>query len=331
MATITWMTGTRLSYLADAIGHRTGISRAIMGLLFLAAITELPELVTTFYSSWKGNAALALNNMFGGIVMQTAVLAVADAFVLHLAISALPRKTTPILEGMLLIVMLSALLVVTMVGEIALFGYAGLGAIILAAVYVTSVLLLRRVDKSQNWKPIDLPNPDQLKTKTKNRDFRNTSARTQALYSILAICVILICGTLLVESAEAIAVQTFLGNSFVGVTLLAAATSLPELSTTITAVRIGAYTMAISNILGSNLIMILLILPADLLYRSGPILDQADDTARVALGFGVLVTAIYLVGLLVRKKPRIMGMGVDSLVVLVVYAISLVTLFQVSR
>ncbi|MDP7545688.1 MAG: sodium:calcium antiporter, partial [Alphaproteobacteria bacterium] len=87
-AAAVWLTGTRLSYLADAISGRTGVGRAFMGLIFLAGITELPELVTTVYAAWKGSAALALNNMFGGIVMQTAILAVADAFVVHAVITA---------------------------------------------------------------------------------------------------------------------------------------------------------------------------------------------------------------------------------------------------
>lgn len=81
---------------------------------------------------------------------------------------------------------------------------------------------------------------------------------------------ILGCGVALVFTAEAIGAQTGLGNSFIGATLLAGSTSLPELSTTIMAVRLHSYTMAISNIFGSNLIMVLLILPADMLYLPGP-------------------------------------------------------------
>ena len=332
-AAVVWMTGTRLSYLADAISDRTGIGRALMGLLFLAGITELPELVTTVYAAWIGSAALALNNMFGGIVMQTAILAVADAFVAHAVITAFPRKPTPILEGILLILLLSAILTITLVGEIVILGYVGGGAMILAAVYVLSIFLLKKFDSGQNWRPIDLPPKVAAETgqPTKENSFHSAAIPTLVAYSLLAAAVILVCGTLLVEAAEAIADQTSLGRSFVGATLLAAATSLPELSTTITAVRMGAYTMAISNIFGSNLIMVLLIFPADLFYRDGAILDLADDTARLALVVGILVTAVYMVGLLVKKKPRILGMGLDSMLVLVIYGFSLFALLQVSR
>lgn len=134
---------------------------------------------------------------------------------------------------------------------------------------------------------------------------------------------------MLVESAQAVADQSALGSSFIGVTLLAASTSLPELSTTIAAVRLGAYTMAISNIFGSNLIMVLVLFPADIFYRQGEILHQADDTARLALLSGIFVTVIYVIGLLVKKKPRILGMGLDSVLVLTVYLASLYAFYSV--
>ncbi len=331
-AAVVWLTGTRLSYLADAISERSGIGRALIGLVFLAGITELPELVTTIYAAWIGSATLALNNMFGGIVMQTAILAIADGFVVHAAITAFPRKPTPILEGVLLILLLSAVLTISMAGEIVLWGYVGGGAMILAGVYALAVLLLHKFDSRHDWRPIGLP-PKAAVSDPSGRpnSFHLAPLRALVLYSFVASVLILVCGTLLVEAAEAIAVQTRLGRSFVGVTLLAAATSLPELSTTITAVRMGAYTMAISNIFGSNLIMVLLIFPADLFYRDGAILDRADDTARLALVFGILVTAVYLAGLLIKKKRRILGMGLDSTLVLIIYALSLYALLQVSR
>jgi len=133
----------------------------------------------------------------------------------------------------------------------------------------------------------------------------------------------------LVTSAEAIAVQSGLGASFIGVTVLAAATSMPEISTTFAAVRLGAYTMAISNIFGSNLIMLALLLPADMLYREGTLLAAAGRPELLALIFGLMVTAIYVAGMLVRRKPKVLGMGLDSALVLAVYATSLATLYAV--
>jgi cation:H+ antiporter len=134
--------------------------------------------------------------------------------------------------------------------------------------------------------------------------------------------VILVCGILVVDCVAAIADQSGLGSSFIGVTLLATSTSLPELTTTIAAVRLGAHTMAISNIFGSNLIMVVFILPADIFYREGAILREADGIALLALVAGIFVTVVYVAGLLAKRKPQFLGMGVDSMVVLGTYLIS---------
>jgi len=329
LATAVWFAGTRLSYLADAIAKHTGVSRAIMGLIFLAAITELPELVTTSAAAVKGDAALALNNMFGGITMQTAILAVADAVAVRVTLSSFPRKPTPILEGTLLILLLTTTLVIISVGDVSLFFNVGLGATVLAGVYFLSIFVLNRYDKDHAWRPVYLPEPEDVPPVLPWHAFHDLPLRTLAMQSCGVAVVILVCGILLVETASAIADQSGLGSSFIGVTLLAATTSLPELSTTIAAVRIGAYTMAVSNIFGSNLIMLFVLFPADLFYRQGVILNEADETAQLALLSGIAVTTIYIIGLLIKNKPRIAGMGLDSILVLGVYLVSVYAFYTV--
>ena len=101
-------------------------------------------------------------------------------------------------------------------------------------------------------------------------------------------------------------------------------TSLPELSTTVAAVRIGAYTMAISNIFGSNLLMLALVWPADILYVKGPILAAFEPVLNLALVSGLLVTVIYIAGLVLRSRRHVLGFGYDSLAVLAVFFATLV-------
>ena len=97
-ATIVWLAGTILAVAAEEISDRRKLGKAMMGFIVLAAATELPEIVTTFVAAIKGNAALLLNNMFGGIALQTALLAVADATAVGVAITRYPRNPTPILK-----------------------------------------------------------------------------------------------------------------------------------------------------------------------------------------------------------------------------------------
>lgn len=85
--------------------------------------------------------------------------------------------------------------------------------------------------------------------------------------------------------------------------------------------------MAISNIFGSNLIMVFLLLPADIFYSEELLLRQIDASAGFAVIAGIVVTSAYLIGIILRKRNRFLGMGYDSLFVLVFYILSLFALY----
>ncbi len=323
-----WIAGTQLAVAAEEISDRAQLGKNIMGLVFLAAATELPEIVTTLFAAIEGQARLLLNNMFGGIALQTTMLAIADLMAVHVAITRFPRKPTPILEGTFLILMLALLQGVILIGDMPVFERVGLGSILLAVLYVGIIQLLREQDRNSVWVPVEIPSV-QPGERARGLLARVAGDTRRVLYwrFSLASLAILVFGIVLVISAEQLAVQTGLGTSFIGATLLAGSTSLPELSTTVMAVRLHSYTMAISNIFGSNLIMILLILPADIAYRDGALLQQADASASFALICGMIVTAIYVIGLILRSRRRVFGMGYDSAAVVAVYLCALGVLY----
>ncbi|MGB3245065.1 MAG: hypothetical protein WBB25_11055 [Sulfitobacter sp.] len=326
-AACVWVAGARLAYLADALADRFKLAKSLVGLLLLSLATSLPEVATTLTAAIQQSRDLVLNNLFGGIALQTAILAMAD-FWARGPITNYPRKANHALEATLLVLLLSVALVVTNLGETFVIAGVGLGSVCIAVIYGGAIWLLRRYDDSSDWVPVDLPDPDPLAfpAPTGLAQAPDTSLIWQAAASCIAI---LIFGLLLVLFAERIADQSGLGTGFIGVTLLAAATSLPELTTSIAAVRIGAYTMAISNIFGSNLIMLVLVFPADILFRAGPILQDTSRTVSLALAFGLIVTAIYLTGLIVRRKPKFGVFGLDSILVLVTFLVSLAAYYYV--
>lgn len=320
-----WMAGSRMVIYGDALASRFGLTREILGLVFLATVTSLPEIVTTITAASAGNATLVLGNLFGGVTMQTAILALADIFFVRLALTSWPRKPTHALEGALIVVLLNVLLAVSFLGEVELFWGIGLGALILTLVYPAAIMLLRAYDERSPWLPVDIPESDTPgEGVLKSVDIEDDTTRQLLVKAMIAVVVVVIAGYLTADRASEIARQTGLQSSFVGIALLAASTSMPEVSTTIAAARMGAYTMAIANIFGSNLIMIALVLPADIFYRQGAILGQMDNVIDFSLVSGMLVTSIYMVGLLIRRTPRWMGAGVDSWFVLAFYGLTLV-------
>ncbi|WP_415396157.1 sodium:calcium antiporter [Sulfurimonas sp. CS5] len=325
---IVWVSGTRLTTYADIISDRKNWDKASMGFIFLALATQLPEIVTNTTGALHGNGELVLNAMFGGMTMQTAVLAIADIFVIGSTLSYAAQKSINLLQGVVLILLLSFVLVATMLGDTIVFWHIGLSPILLALLYIFSIFIFLNYGKHNGWSVANIP--DEIKQTASPKEKSDKSSHTTQslyLYSGYASLAILISGVILVQTAEAIATQSGLGSSFIGVTLLASSTSLPELSATIAAVRLGAMSMAVSNIFGSNLIMIFLLLPADMFYFQGAILNSANDSAKFALLSGIVVTAIYVIGLIVRKSKTYLKMGLDSITVLFIYIITLYILY----
>lgn len=324
-AVAVWSAGARLAYLADALSDRLSLSKSLSGLLILALGTSLPEVATTLAAALRQNQHLVLNNLYGGVALQTAILAIAD-FWARGAITYYPRRTTHILEALLLVGLLAVTLIIVAFGELAI-GWVGMGSILIAFAYASAIWLLRSHDPEGDWLPVDLPEEQDGAVPLFGKIDPETPLSRLLTETTAAFAAILIFGVLLVVAAEGLAASTGMSHSFVGVSLLAAATSLPELTTSITAVRMGAYTMAISNIFGSNLIMLVLVFPADLLFRNGPILRDVGATVPLALGFGMLVTVIYIIGMVIRRKPKLGPFGLDSVLVFAVFMTSLVAYY----
>jgi len=327
-AALVWVAGTRLAVLGDEIAERLNLTREFMGLIFLAAVTELPEIVTTVTAARVDNAELVLGNLFGGITLNTAILAAADFFSVRYALTSWPRKPTHALVAVMLIVLLSMLLAVTMTGDLVIAGGVGLGAILLALGFPVVIGLQRQFDNRTSWAPVDLPEDLERAVVIRAREhFEGRSTGELIARALFFSALIFGAGMALAMSADVLAVKSGLGASFIGVTLLAAATSMPELSTTLAAARIGAHTMAIANVFGSNLIMVALILPADMAYSRGAILSDAGPAMQFALATGIMVTAIYVAGILIRRTPVILGAGLDSWLVAGVWLGSIAGLF----
>jgi cation:H+ antiporter len=159
---------------------------------------------------------------------------------------------------------------------------------------------------------------------TQGRNGRDDRAHRNSLTSLWLLfagvsLVVLVGGWFATQSADVLAHQTGLGSAFLGATLLALATSLPELSTTIAASRNGRYSMAISNIFGSNAVDVSLLFLAELLYRGGTIIAHGGESVVFVAAIGAIMTSIYLWGLMERENRTVLGIGWDSAAVLLVY------------
>jgi cation:H+ antiporter len=100
---VVWASGIRLAAYAEEAAQRTGLGRAFVGALLLGGVTSLPELATTVSASAIGNASLAVNNIYGGIALQVAVLALADWVARGRAVSSRVGDDSVLLQAALLV------------------------------------------------------------------------------------------------------------------------------------------------------------------------------------------------------------------------------------
>lgn len=335
-AIVVWFAGGRLERAVRAISSHTRLGSAFGGIVLLAFATSLPEVATTVSGATLGNATLVTNNLIGGIAMQTAILSIADFAFRRGALTYFTPRFPVLLGGVSLVLLLGLTIAFMAAGEpIALAGI-GLGAAMLLGTHLTLVYFNYRSRGNPGWQPVreDDDENDPTPPTIRSRDAEQSGAKEEKpllrYWLVFGACsaAILAAGWAVMLSAQAVAAQTGIAESFIGATLVAIATSLPEVSTTLAAVRSGDNEMAFANIFGSNLWCVSLLFLGDIFFRSGPLLAVASREGTFMASLGIVVTSVYLWGLLERKNRTIGRIGVDSAVVLVLYAVGLVVLYS---
>jgi cation:H+ antiporter len=322
--------GARLSIYADKIADRTSLGRAFIGVLLLGGASSLPEMATTATASAIGNAPLATNNLLGEIPMQMGVLALVDLVMVKGALTFFAPHPVLLLAGVLLTILLALTLAGIAAGEIFTLFDVGLWSSVLFVTYIISLYTMQRYENQDYWRPVNLP--DEPTPATQQRQERLHSIPLKRIYSYFALnsLVVLLAGWTVAQVGNILAAQTDLGGSFVGATLLAVATSLPEAIVTISAVRLRAFDMAMSNIFGSNALTVAIFFIADIFYRQGAILEATDRSAIFMGGLAIILTCVYLWGLLERENRTVYRMGVDSAIVLSIYLGGLIVFYLLS-
>ncbi len=140
---------------------------------------------------------------------------------------------------------------------------------------------------------------------------------------------LLLAGPRLADVAAEIAVVSGLGATFVGTTLLAACTTLPELVASVTAVRLRAFDLAVGNVFGSIAFNMLLLVPLDLVHHGPLLADVVLLHAVTALGV-IIATAVAVLGQLYQVENRLRLIEPDALLVLLIVVFFQYLVFRLS-
>ena len=222
---------------ASSVARRTGVSEFVIGLVIVGFGTSLPELVVSVTGALARNSDIAVGNVIGSNIFNTALILAVSAMFAPMAIT---RQNK--FRDIPLTILVSFL--------VAFFGYygglsraEGIIMVVLFAIYI--IWSFRSDDTAQEQMPEDA------------KEF-GTFASIVLIAGGLA-CLVF-GGRLFVESAENVARMLGVSDKFIAITVLAMGTSLPELVTSVVALAKKRSQMALGNILGSNVFNLLLIL-----------------------------------------------------------------------
>lgn len=311
--------GTRLSRVIDRLADRTGLGEAMSGMILLGAVTSLAGLVVSLAAATDGNASLAVSNSMGGIAIQTLFIVIADATYRRANLEHAAASLTNIFSSVLLMVMLAIVIVGVAAPPVSVLGIHPV-TVLLVATYGYGLVLSRKTSESPMWRPartgatkVDIPEPQP-------RDERLASLWIS--FGLLAVVVIL-AGYAVFASGTTIATESGLSNTAVGAFLTGVATSLPELVTTLAAVRVGALTLAVAGIVGGNTFDVLFVAASDVAYREGSIYAAVTQADIFTLAWTMLIASIVTAGLVQRDRK---GIGFEGIAVVVIYAAGFATI-----
>lgn len=330
-----WIAGIQLSNTTDVLSSRLGFGEALGGLILLAIATNLPEMAITVSAALQHNFEIATGNILGGVAIQTVVLVLLDVFGIRGRTPLMYRAAslTLVLEGLIVIAVLIVAIMATQLPQALIVDRISPAALLIAVLWIAGLWLIGQAQKGLPWQEQDTTTDAQISeeaTPQQSDQHQDKSLARAWTVFLIASIVTLIAGVGLEEAGDAIATQLGISGVLFGATVLAAATALPEISTGLASIKLEDYELAVSDIFGGNAFLPVLFLLATLISGE-TVLPRAGKTDIYIAGLGILLTVVYLYGLIFRSEKRVLRMGVDSFVVLVLYALGTIGLVAVTR
>lgn len=297
-ATVILVAGTRLSRYGDVIADKTGMSGSWVGLILLATVSSLPELVTGLSAVTLADAPnIAVGDILGSCVFNLAILVVVDSLLPDESIYHRASQGHILSAGFGVLLIGFTAFCILLGGRFpqVSIGHVGLYTPIIIVLYFIAIRGVFFYEKKQIKDFLDAEG---------DRYPEMTLQQAVARYAIAAI-VVVGAGIWLPFIGTQLSAVMGWDNTFVGTLFIAAATSLPELAVTIGALRLGAPDMAVANLLGSNLFNIFVLAVDDLFYTKGPLLAKAASSHVISALSAMMMTGIVIVGLLYRSNSRV--------------------------
>jgi cation:H+ antiporter len=317
--------GTLLARAGDVIAARTKWGGVWVGSVFLAAATSLPEIVTDIAAVRLGAADLAAGDLFGSSMANMVILAIVT---LVPAGTQLFQKATldHALYASLAIILTSiAAMSVLVGGGPSLFGVSASSLLLLVTYIAGSRVVFRHSRLARvAAETVEMSGalPPERSGETPTAESKPSLRRAFAMFAAGAI-VLTVAAPAFARSANGVATATGLGATFIGTWLVGFSTSLPELVTSLAAVRMRAYDLAVGNLFGSNAFNMAVFPLLDAVSPTGPVFGLITATHVISALVAIGLMGIALAALVYRARGRISLLEPSSALILIGYVLGL--------
>ncbi|MCG6860978.1 MAG: sodium:calcium antiporter, partial [Chromatiaceae bacterium] len=305
----------------DAIADKTGLGGTWIGVVMLASVTSLPELVTGVSSVTVADTPdIAVGDVLGSCVFNLLLIVLLDFLSRDESVY---RRAS---QGHILAAGFGIMLIGIAGFNLLLADKGGSFSLWHMGLYSPAILILYAI----SMRSVFLYEAAQIKefTDAKADAYPELTLRAAVLKYIAAAAVVLIAGVWLPFIAKALAHEMGWYQSFVGTLFVAFVTSLPEMVVTVAALRLGAVDMAIGNLFGSNLFNIGILAIDDILFLPGPLFDSVSATHAISAFSAIMMTGVAIVGLLYRPRTRVLRtVGWASIFLFTVYLLNAYILY----
>ena len=312
--------GTKLSFYGGKIADLTGMGKAWVGLILMASVTSIPELITGMSSVIIVKAPnLAAGDIFGSCVFNLLILSVLDSRIKQPLFSMV--KSSHIVAAIFGIILLTvAGMAIYLSNEIPSVLWISGFSFVLFGVYLVSIWGIFYYEHSTLNETLGIETPIISSNATELK-------KVIGYYALHALIVIG-AAIFLPYFGGHIATHTGLGNAFFGTLFIAATTSLPELVVSLTALRMGSLDMAVGNLLGSNVFNMFILGIDDVFYREGSLFRDISTSHLLSVFFTIIMTAVVVLGLLFKpKKKQLWLLSLDTFIIALLYMTLMTYLF----
>lgn len=279
---------------ASNIAKKFNISPLIIGLTIVAFGTSLPEASVSISASLAGSNQLCLSNVVGSNIFNLLVVVGACVLFKSMAVDdQVLKRDFPITIFATFILWFMSINMFDKNVPGTIKTYEG----IILFVLFLSYMIYTVIDAKKNVKPL---------TKEEKEANKKINIIKNLVLLIIGLCGIVFGGNLVVDSATKIAISFGVSEAFIGLTIVALGTSLPELVTSLVALGKGSTDIAIGNVIGSNLFNILFILGASTALSA----VSVEEGLETDIIFLLLVSVVsYVFGLTDKKITRFEGVA----------------------